>query len=113
MSNLCVSNSWRRCAVPSTALPRPLLYMCATTDACRAAGRRGVAKAMLRVCEEYAHEWGYSELYLHAATENESLLAMYAQWDYEQLPSFDQPEYILALSGREATRFHRLPLPRA
>ena len=99
--------------MPSTALPRPLLYMCATTDACRAAGRRGVAKAMLRVCEEYAHEWGYSELYLHAATANESLLAMYAQWEYEQLPSFDQPEYILALSGREATRFHRLPLPRA
>ena len=68
---------------------------------------------MLLTCEEYAHEWGYSELYLHAATDNESLLAMYKHWEYEQLPSFDQPEYILALSGREATRFHRLPLPRA
>ena len=68
---------------------------------------------MLRICEEYACEWGYSEVYLHAATENQRLLDMYEQWDYEQLPDFDQPEWVLALSGREATRFHRLPLPRA
>ena len=101
----CPAPPCRRLSYPS---------LCATaTDAHRAAGRRGVAKAMLLTCEEYAHEWGYSELYLHAATDNESLLAMYKHWEYEQLPSFDQPEYILALSGREATRFHRLPLPRA
>lgn len=80
VSNLCVSASWRG---------------------------RGVAKAMLRICEATAKEWGFDELYLHAATKNETLLAMYEGWQYEQLPDFDQPGWVLATSGREATRFHR------
>lgn len=80
MSNLCVSASWRG---------------------------RGVAKAMLRICEATAKAWGFDELYLHTATENETLLAMYEGWQYEQLPEFDQPGWVLATSGREAMRFHR------
>ena len=29
---------------------------------------------------------------------------------YEQQPDFDQPQWVLSLSGREATRYHRRKL---
>ena len=63
------------------------------------------------VSPELARAWGYSELYLHAATKDAPLLAMYDALDYEQLPDFDQPDWVLATSGREATRYHRRALP--
>ena len=44
------------------------------------------------------------------ATEKERLLTMYAGQGYEALPCYDQPDWVLALSGREATRYHRKAL---
>ena len=51
------------------------------------------------------------QVYLHATTKDEALLGMYSHLGYEQLPTFDQPQWVLMLSGREATRFHRRALP--
>ena len=51
-------------------------------------------------------EWGADEVYLHAATKQPRLLQMYAKLGYEELPSFDQPGWVLAWSGREPTRYH-------
>lgn len=98
---------------------------------------RGYGRLLLDVCGAIARtEWGYSEasrqslevhraamqhqrirppfptqqIFLHAATKDEFLLGWYRQLGYEQLPEFDQPNWVLSLSGREATRFHKLPL---
>jgi len=83
VSNLCVTASWRK---------------------------RGVARAMLRICEDAARAWGYDEVYLHAATRDTPLISMYEALQYEQLPDFDQPGWVLALSGREQTRYMRCSL---
>ena len=84
LSNLCVAAPWRK---------------------------RGLAKSLLRTCEELARAWGYSELYLHAATKDAPLLVIQRVVHGEQLPDFDQPDWVLATSGREATRYHRRALP--
>ena len=75
---------------------------------------RGLGGTLVRACEGLAGRWGFDEVYLHAATQQEQTLAMYASMHYEALPDFDQPWWILALSGREPTRYHRKSLvPRA
>lgn len=72
---------------------------------------QGHGTALLRGLEDVARTtWGFDEVYLHAATAKERLLRMYAGRGYEAMPSFDQPDWILAVAGREATRYHRKPL---
>ena len=72
---------------------------------------QGLGTKLLRSCETVAAQrWGFGEVYLHAATSQQRLLQMYAGQGYEELPSFDQPGWVLALSGREATRYHRKAL---
>ena len=83
VSNLCVTGGWRK---------------------------RGVARAMLRICEDTARAWGYEEVCLHAATRDKPLISMYEALQYEQLPGYDQPGWVLALSGREQTRYMRCSL---
>ena len=40
---------------------------------------------MLRVCEDYAHEWGYSELYLNVMTSNKAAFELYTGLGYESV----------------------------
>lgn len=74
---------------------------------------RGLGGTLVRACEGLAQNWGFDEVYLHAATQKSDLLSMYAAMRYEALPAFDQPWWVLALSGREPTRYHRKALPAA
>ena len=67
----------------------------------------GLGRTLVCACEELSLAWGFDEVYLHAATQQQRLLDMYATMDYEALPSFDQPDWVLALSGREETRYHK------
>ena len=84
ISNLAVRNSWRG---------------------------RGLGSALLKSLESVASEnWKKGEVYLHAATAQQRLRDMYASRGYEELPDFDQPNWVLALSGREETRYHRKAL---
>lgn len=71
---------------------------------------RGFGKALVAACEQVARAWQFEEIYLHAATDKERLLSMYKGLAYESLPEYDQPEWVLAVAGREATRFHRKTL---
>ena len=43
---------------------------------------------------------------LHARSDDDNLLGMYAKWGYDALPEFDQPGWLLAFAGREPIRFH-------
>lgn len=73
---------------------------------------KGLGTSLLRALEGVAsRRWGFNEVYLHAATKEDRLLGMYEKQGYSQLPELDQPGWVLAFSGREATRFHRKPLP--
>ena len=73
---------------------------------------KGLGTSLLRALEGVAsRRWGFNEVYLHAATKEDRLLGMYETQGYSQLPELDQPGWVLAFSGREATRFHRKPLP--
>ena len=84
ISNLAVRNSWRG---------------------------RGLGSALLKSLESVASEnRKKGEVYLHAATAQQRLRDMYAGRGYEELPDFDQPNWVLALSGREETRYHRKAL---
>ena len=75
---------------------------------------QGLGTSLLRALEGVASSrWGFNEVYLHAATKEDRLLGMYEHQGYTQLPELDQPDWVLAFSGREATRFHRKPLPKA
>ena len=72
---------------------------------------RGMGSSLLGACEQLARQdWGFDEVYLHAATDKAKLLEMYGNRGYAQLPDMDQPGWVLALSGREATRYHRKAL---
>ena len=59
----------------------------------------------MRVAELLATEWGFSELYLHAALSKDWLLDFYEAQQYEQLPDLDQPDWVIAFAGREQTRY--------
>ena len=95
--------------LPWATPPERVAYIC-NLSVLRAWRGRGLGTTLLRSLENVAGRWGFGEVYLHAATAQERLLGMYADQGYEQLPSFDQPGWVLALSGREATRYHRKPL---
>ena len=72
---------------------------------------RGMGASLLGACEQLTRQdWGFEEVYLHAATDKAKLLSMYGARGYTQLPEMDQPGWVLALSGREATRYHRKAL---
>jgi ribosomal protein S18 acetylase RimI-like enzyme len=94
---------WR---LPGQPPPARVAYIC--NLAVRSAWRnRGLGTALLHSLEAIAErEWGADEVYLHAATKQPRLLQMYAKLGYEELPSFDQPGWLLAWSGREPTRYH-------
>ena len=69
--------------------------------------RRGLGRALLRACEAIAaQEWAVDAMYLHARSDDDNLLGMYAKWGYDALPEFDQPGWLLAVAGREPIRFH-------
>ena len=69
--------------------------------------RRGLGRALLRACEAIAaQEWAVDDMYLHARSDDDNLLSMYAKWGYDALPEFDQPGWLLAFAGREPIRFH-------
>ena len=69
---------------------------------------RGLGSSLLEACEGVvASTWNLNEVYLHAATGQERLLSYYRERGYEQLPDMDQPTWVLAISGREPTRYHR------
>jgi ribosomal protein S18 acetylase RimI-like enzyme len=72
----------------------------------------GIGRSLVAACEAVVRRWGYDELYLHAATQKERLLRLYKDLEYEALPDYDQPAWVLRLSGREATRYHRKVLAR-
>ena len=72
--------------------------------------RRRYASRLLDACEALAAEWGFDEVYLHAATSNERLLGFYGRRDYLQLPEYDQPGWVIAVAGREPTTYHRRTL---
>jgi GNAT superfamily N-acetyltransferase len=80
VSNLAVSKAWR--------------------------GRK-LGSLLVASCEQVALRWGFDEIYLHAATQQEQLLRMYDKLNYDALPSFDQPAWVLMVAGREPTRYHR------
>jgi len=71
---------------------------------------RGLGSTLITACEQVADRWKFDEMYLHAATEQERLLRMYKGLAYEALPSYDQPAWVLAIAGREPTRYHRKTL---
>ena len=72
---------------------------------------RGVGSALLQACEGLVSSyWSRSDVYLHASTAQERLLAMYRSRGYVQLPDYDQPDWVLAVAGREATTYHRKEL---
>jgi ribosomal protein S18 acetylase RimI-like enzyme len=101
-----VPGDFRLPVAPWGTRPQRVAYVCnlAVLSAWRG---RGHGTSLLRSLERIAADWGFGEVYLHAATQQERLLAMYAAQGYEALPSFDQPDWVLALAGREATRYHR------
>jgi ribosomal protein S18 acetylase RimI-like enzyme len=68
--------------------------------------RRGLGSSLLTACESIARHWGSDEVYLHVGADKERLLRMYRGHGYNALPEFDQPQWVLALSGREPTRYH-------
>ena len=68
--------------------------------------KRGLGSRLLRAAEDLASRWGYEEVYLHAAANNTGLLQFYARQEYRQLPEFDAPGWVLAIAGREQTRYH-------
>ena len=72
---------------------------------------RGVGSALLQACEGLVStHWSNREIYLHASTAQERLLEMYRSRGYSQLPEYDQPDWVLAVAGREATTYHRKAL---
>jgi ribosomal protein S18 acetylase RimI-like enzyme len=66
----------------------------------------GVGSRLLRAAEAVCSSWGYDEVYLHAASADSGLLDFYARQRYTALPEMDAPAWVLAISGREATRYH-------
>ena len=105
-------------APPATWLSRALLTLCsrqvpyicnlAVLDDWRG---RGVGSALLQACEGLVStHWSNREIYLHASTAQERLLEMYRSRGYSQLPEYDQPDWVLAVAGREATTYHRKAL---
>ena len=92
--------------LPWTSQPKRVAYIC-NLAVLRAWRGRGLGTTLLRSCENVAQRWGFGEVYLHATTAQDELLSMYQRQGYEALPSFDQPGWVLALAGREATRYHR------
>ena len=95
---------WAR-SPDGTSLGAPVAYVC--NLAVRSQWRsRGHGTALVQACEATARAWGFNEVYLHAATKDTKLLDMYRGMDYRALPIFDQPKWVLALAGREATRYH-------
>lgn len=92
-----------------SAIPPQVAYL--SNLAVRSAWRgRGLGRSLINACEQVARRWDFDEIYLHAATQQEGLLSMYSSMEYVSLPSFDQPPWVLALSGREPTRYHRKAL---
>mmetsp|Transcript_21146 Transcript_21146/g.66200 ORF Transcript_21146/g.66200 Transcript_21146/m.66200 type:complete len:220 (-) Transcript_21146:242-901(-) len=71
---------------------------------------KGLGRRLLRAAEGLAARWGHGEVYLHASADQPKLLRFYADQDYAPLPEFDAPQWVLALSGREQTRYHCRPL---
>lgn len=47
--------------------------------------RRGLAQHMLLACESISQTWGFSQLYLHVATDNPSAIALYRKIGYQSL----------------------------
>lgn len=96
---------WSR-LTPWATRPSRVAYICNLAVLEKWRGQ-GLGTSLLRSCEKIARErWDFSEVYLHAATAKPKLLAMYGQQGYDALPDFDQPGWILALAGREQTRYH-------
>ena len=107
--------SWAESAaansVPQWATRAPTVPYVASLAIARDSRRKGLGRALVRACESIAcREWGHDAMFLHCTTSNEQLLEMYRGFGYQQLPGDDQPGWVLALSGREATRYHTRPL---
>jgi len=68
--------------------------------------KRGVGSRLLRAAEAVSSGWGFGEVYLHVALAEDRLLAFYQRQQYAPLPEMDAPPWVLAISGREATRYH-------
>ena len=95
--------------LPWQSRPADVAYVC-NLGVRRDWRGRGLGSTLIRACEALAGGWGFDEVYLHAATRQPRLLQMYSRRAYEALPDFDQPAWVLALAGREETRYHRKPL---
>lgn len=95
--------------LPWARRPPRVAYLC-NLAVLRSWRGRGLGSVLIDTCERLVMDWGFEELYLHAATKQERLLQMYARRQYEALPAMDQPRWVLALSGREETRYHRKAL---
>ena len=96
--------------LPWNSEPKRVSYIC-NLAVLKAWRGQGLGTTLLRSCENVAQQrWGFGEIYLHATTSQDELLGMYKRQGYEALPSFDQPGWVLAVAGREATRYHRKPL---
>ena len=66
-----------------------------------AVAAKALGRALLRACEAIAaQEWAVDDMYLHARSDDDNLLSMYAKWGYDALPEFDQPGWLLAFAGR-------------
>ena len=97
--------------LPQWATRAPTVPYVASLAIARDSRRKGLGRALVRACESIAcREWGHDAMFLHCTTSNEQLLEMYRGFGYQQLPGDDQPGWVLALSGREATRYHTRPL---
>lgn len=83
MGSLCVAPSWRR---------------------------QGMGKALIRICQAAAKEWGFSEVYVHVAAKKPGLLDMYARYGFERLPKFDQYSFFDDLLGVPEEWYHRKKL---
>ena len=70
-----------------------------------AARRQGVGSELLLAAEAIARGWGYTEVYLHAASAKSSLRRFYTHRSYRELPEYDAPRWVLATSGREPTTY--------
>lgn len=98
-------------ALPWQSPPPRCAYVC-NLGVRREWQGRGLGTAMLSVCENIAAHWGFNDLYLHAAKKQDRLMRWYETLKYEPMPSYDQPSWIAALSGRVETLYFRKAVAR-